>query len=37
MPHPDAQLVLDAIAIDSLPARPFALGSRWWLPPEVAR
>ncbi|MCY4012010.1 MAG: tetratricopeptide repeat protein [Gammaproteobacteria bacterium] len=35
LPHPDAKLLLDALAADALPARPFAPQSRWWLPPEL--
>ena len=35
LPHPDAKLLLDALAADRLPAKPFAPQSRWWLPPEV--
>lgn len=35
LPHSDAKLLLDALAADGLPAKPFAPGSRWWLPPEL--
>ena len=35
LPHPDAKLLLDALAADGLPAKPFAPQSRWWLPPEL--
>ena len=35
LPHPDARLLLDALAADVLPAKPFAGQSRWWLPPEL--
>ena len=35
LPDPDAKLLLDALAVDALPARPFAPQSRWWLPPEL--
>ncbi len=32
---PDAKMLLEAIDQGSLPPRPFAPGSRWWLPEEV--
>lgn len=35
LPHPDAKLLLDALAADGLPAKPFAPQSRSWLPPEL--
>lgn len=35
LPHPDAQLLLDALAADGLPAKPFAPQSQWWLSPEL--
>ena len=33
--HADAILLLNALATGGLPARPFASGSDWWLPPEI--
>ncbi|MCY3813783.1 MAG: tetratricopeptide repeat protein [Gammaproteobacteria bacterium] len=33
--HPDAAHLLEAMAAGRLPARPFAAGSDWWLPPEI--
>lgn len=33
--HADATLLLDALAHDTTPAKPFARGSNWWLPPEL--
>ena len=33
--HPDAARLLEAIEAAGLPARPFAAGSDWWLPPEI--
>lgn len=35
LPDPDAKLLLEALAADALPAKPFAPQSRWWLPPEL--
>ena len=35
LPHPDAHLLLDAMAGGRLPDRPFARGSDRWLPPEI--
>ena len=35
LPHADARLLLDALATDRLPSKPFAAQSRWWLPPEL--
>lgn len=35
LPHRDAKFLLDALAADGLPAKPFAPQSRWWLPPEL--
>ena len=35
LPHPDAALLLDALANGEMPAKPFATGSSWWLPPEI--
>ena len=35
LPHPDAKLLLDALAAGGLPAKPFAPQSPWWLPPEL--
>lgn len=36
LPHPDAEALLAALDADRLPAAPFAPGSAWWLPPELA-
>lgn len=36
LPHPDAEALLAALDADRLPAAPFAPGSTWWLPPELA-
>ena len=36
LPHPDARLLLAALDRKALPATPFAPGSGWWLPPELA-
>ena len=33
--HPDAAHLLEALADGNLPAKPFAAGSDWWLPPEI--
>ncbi len=35
LPHPDAQLLLNAISRGEKPAIPFAATSNTWLPPEV--
>ncbi len=35
LPHPDAAMVLDSLARGGPPARPFARGSPWWVPPEA--
>lgn len=35
--HPDATMLRDAQRRGSLPERPFAAGSPWWLPPELRR
>ena len=35
LPAPDAVLVVEAVASGRPPASAFAVGSDWWLPPEV--
>lgn len=35
--HPDATLLDTASAKGEMPSRPFAAGSRWWLPSELRR
>lgn len=35
LPHADAAHLLAALANDTLPAKPFAPGADWWLPPEI--
>ncbi len=36
LPHPDATMLLDATERGVAPVRPFAAGSQWWLPAELA-
>ena len=36
LPHPDAAMLTDAAERGVGPARPFAAGSQWWLPAELA-
>lgn len=35
LPHPDAAMLLRALAQGTLPRTPFADQSAWWLPPEI--
>ena len=35
LPHPDAQLIMDALDAGTDPNRLFAINSSWWLPPEL--
>lgn len=35
VPHPDAIMLLDAVANNRMPALPFAMTSNWWLPVEA--
>lgn len=35
LPHPDAQLIMDALDAGTNPTRLFGPGSPWWMPPEL--